>query len=88
MTLLGTLCGFGLLNAGPIPDGPDQHTGIRRRPTSKPLTRSPLRTLSQHSDHAEQKQSKKNDEHDADNPHSSMAVAVTVSTKAATEATQ
>jgi hypothetical protein len=72
MTLLGTLCGFGLLNAGPIPDGPDQRTGVRRPLGSEPLTRSPRRTLSQHLDHAEQKQSKKNDEHDADNPHSAM----------------
>ena len=74
MTLLGTLCGFGLLNVGPIPDDPDQPTGTKEAVTVRTLNARSHWTHSRRSDPAQQKQNEKDYEHDADNPNSSKAV--------------
>jgi hypothetical protein len=82
MTLLGTLCGFGLLNTEAFPADPDQPTGTREGATVRTLNARPHWTLSRRSDPAEQKQNEKDHEDDADNPNSTKAV--TVSTEVRT----
>jgi hypothetical protein len=86
MTLIGSLCGFGLLNAGPMIDRLDQPTPTRRPRAAEPLPRGSNGWTRSNS--ANKKQNEKNNEHDADNPHSAMAITVPVTTEAAAEATQ
>jgi len=86
MPLIGTLCGFGLLNARPIIDLSDQLT-----PTGRPRPAEPLPRGSdelKRSSAANKKRNEKKDEHDADSPHSAMAITVPVTIEAAAEAAQ